>query len=156
MRYLALILFAGMTSAAFAGHHHGCPCYPECKTEPNEKTCNTIECDQVCIPAVKFPWESCCCLKPGRTRTIHKLGSKDYECGTKRVWDWSIKKKDNGSNGAAGCCDGTCEASCGAAPLPDQPAPADVEQPEAPTPAAADEAPVPPVSQYLQFFPMTR
>ena len=154
MRYLALLLVACMPTAAFAVHHHGCPCYPECSVEPNEKTCYTVECDKVCIPAVRFPWESCCCKKPGNTRTIRKLGSKDYECGSKRVWDWSIKKSDGCDGGCAGgCAAGCCEASCGVSDFSSQPAVAD--EPQAPTPAE-EPGPTPNVSQYLQFFPMNR
>ena len=144
------------------GHHAQGVCCPECKTEPNEKSCYCVECEKICIPAVKFPWESCCVRKPGKVRVVRKLTKKDYECGQKVVWEWPKPEKVPcctsghgcacGQAGCDGCCDVGCavtdgctSAGCAVIEAPVPPAvPVAPEVEVAPTPAA--EALLPPTN----------
>lgn len=128
-------------NAAAAGHraHHGpcganCPrCHKYCQLEivPTtvEKSCWDIECEEICIPAIRFPWEKCCEPKCGTVITVKKLKKVTYECPScECVW--------------TPVCN-TCGSCCGAPaqgefapplgnPLPPQP------------PAIQDGPPVPP------------
>ena len=44
-------------------------------TEPTteKETCYDVECTEVCIPAVRFPWQSCCTPRCGRVRLVQRL-----------------------------------------------------------------------------------
>lgn len=55
-----------------------------------EKHCWKIECEDVCIPAVRFPWE----------------------CGGSKLTLFSLFKGKKGC-GKAGCCDAGCDGGCG-------------------------------------------
>jgi hypothetical protein len=59
-------------------HHH---CQLEVETVKEKKSCFDVECEAICIPHVKLPWEDCCePPKCARTRLVHVLVEKDYEC----------------------------------------------------------------------------
>ncbi len=63
-----------------------CPnCQHHCKldveTVKEKHVCFDVECEAICIPQVKYPWEDCCTPpKCARTRLVHVLVEKDYEC----------------------------------------------------------------------------
>ena len=66
-------------------------CCPEWVPEKEDHYCWQVERDFVCIPPVKFPWQSCCDLKCGRIRKIHKLKIYEYECDVCK-FKWNLKK----------------------------------------------------------------
>ena len=106
---LVLTLLATTTLTASAGE---IPCGAGCVPCPKkicvtvgcpttiEKKCWKVECEEVCIPAIRWPWEywrarksNCCtsgpcaggcgcCLPPkcGRVITVRRLKSDKYEC----------------------------------------------------------------------------
>ena len=99
--------------------HHGqgaCVegCCPECKTVPNEKKGFDVECEKICVPPVKFPWESCCVRKPGTVKVVRKLAKKDYECGKKVVYEWPKPEKVPCCNEGHGCKHIGCARCAGA------------------------------------------
>ena len=74
--------------------------------EPNKKRCFCVDCEKICVPAIKFPWESCCVRKPGYVKIVRKVSKKDYECGKKVVWEWPKPEK-------VPCCVSGCGHGCG-------------------------------------------
>ena len=114
---LALMGTSVWTSAGLAGdetHQHGlfCPrchgtCYPTLTKAKETKTCWEVETKTICIPKVRFPWESKCCNKGcgkegcvppkcGRTKCVNVLVKREYECSTcKYTWDPDSHKNDN-------------------------------------------------------------
>ncbi|MFG0334769.1 MAG: hypothetical protein ACF8TS_15550 [Maioricimonas sp. JB049] len=67
-------------------------CQPTVTAEPREEECWEVECEYVCIPPVRFPWQPCgtpggC----GKIRRVRKLKKVKYECGTDYVWEWNVK-----------------------------------------------------------------
>ena len=78
--YLAMALLPFFAPSALASEF-GCQCCQSCGgacvlkvTEVEEDdTCYEVECEEVCIPAVRFPWESCRTPKCGRVRLVAKL-----------------------------------------------------------------------------------
>ncbi len=77
---LTTAIMSFFASSALAGEF-GCPCCQSCggacvlKVEQVEEdeTCYDVECEEVCIPAVRFPWETCRTPKCGRVRVVAKL-----------------------------------------------------------------------------------
>ncbi len=51
-------------------------CRTYAKVDTVEKDCWEVECKEVCIPAIRFPWESCCCRDScdGRSSLLSKCG----------------------------------------------------------------------------------
>jgi len=153
-------------------------CCPECKTEPNEKSCFCIECEEICVPAIKFPWESCCVRKPGKVKVVRKLTSKDYECGKKVVWEWPKPEKvpcctsGHGCGGhgcgrvgcascdAAGCAvvEGCSSTGCAdvSVPLPPEVPMAPVEMEPTPAEAPAPEEAAPPLPSASNLYNKAR
>ncbi len=128
-------------AAAANGHraHNGpcgtnCPrCHKYCQLEivPTtvEKSCWEIECEEICIPAIRFPWEKCCEPKCGTVITVKKLKKVTYECPScECVW--------------TPVCN-TCGNCCGA-PAPGEIAPPPLGAPVPPVPLQNDGPPVPP------------
>ena len=74
------LLVLALANTAFASEF-GCPCCQSCggacvlKAEQVEEdeTCYDVECKEVCIPAVRFPWDSYRTPKCGRVRVIARL-----------------------------------------------------------------------------------
>jgi hypothetical protein len=152
-------------------HHRGCGvCCPECKVEPNKKSCFCVDCEKICVPAIKFPWENCCVRKPGYVKVVRRISKKDYECCQKVVWEWPKPEKvpccvsghgqgcghGGGHCGCSTCCDGG--VSSGSAVMMDSAVPTPAPEPAAePTPAAepqptpADVPSPPPVSMYQKM-----
>ncbi len=115
--------------------HTCCVLKAECGKE--EKSCWEVECEEICIPCVVFPWqkskakhtghgsESCAVGCSGcstvnngaRVKTVRKLKKKTYECPQCK-YEWSPDGKGNGCC-SAGCCTGDCcETGCDAGSLP--------------------------------------
>ena len=112
---LAFVLASSWTNIGQSGEEgHGshCPrchetCYPTVTKDKEEKQCWNVETKTICIPKVRFPWESRCCdkgcgkdgclpPKPGRTRTVNVLVPHKYECSTcKYSWDVDSYKHDS-------------------------------------------------------------
>ena len=89
-----------VTIQAFADHHAVCDRCPSCQAkvccpEPTEikveKHCWEVECEQICIPKFKWPWESCCeapkCGKVRSVKVLKKVEKECKECGYK----WTVK-----------------------------------------------------------------
>ena len=73
-----------------------------------EKSCWEIECEEICIPAIRFPWEKNCEPKCGTVITVKRLKKVTYECPSCKC-EWTP------------VCS-TCGNCCGA-PDPIQPPP---------------------------------
>jgi hypothetical protein len=120
---LSLVMMTAGTLPA-AGHpRRGGHCVtvcPKCRTscqlevvsEKEEKSCWQVECDQVCVPRVVFPWQTgkthsqcragcydsrsnsggpCTCFNNGAwVRTIKKLKKHSYECPACK-YEWTTK-----------------------------------------------------------------
>lgn len=86
---LAVGLSAAMSASAggiiqgrhcpHCGHHQPCPAVPESIKE--KKHCWQVECKNICIPAIRWPWADCC--QPpdcGKVKTVKVLKKIEYEC----------------------------------------------------------------------------
>jgi hypothetical protein len=98
----ALVLGHAVMALARAGgiQGHGCPecgcavCRPVQVPVKEKQHCWEVECKQICIPAVRWPWESCC--EPprcGKVKTVKVLKKVEYEC-TKCGYKWEIQAVD--------------------------------------------------------------
>jgi hypothetical protein len=107
------------TASARAGdciHDIECPeCHHVCKfsveKEKEKHHCWKIKIEPVCIPRVKFPWESCC--KPpkcAKMKYVRKLEKHEYECEVCK-YKWT---PECAACGAGGCCG--AGAGCSALP----------------------------------------
>jgi hypothetical protein len=94
----AILIPLGATLAG--GHGHTCPdcgcaiCRPVETTIKEKDYCFEVECKQVCIPAIRWPWESCC--EPprcGKVKTVKVLKKVEYECA-KCGYQWEIQAVD--------------------------------------------------------------
>ena len=99
---ITLGLIAGSISAIVAGEgfEYGlrrCPgcgsCKSEAKLEKDKKTTFTVECKEICIPPVQFPWSKCKPAKCGYVKAVRvlKKGSKPVE---KCTYEWTVEKCD--------------------------------------------------------------
>ena len=104
MAVLALLLVLPLF--ADAGHgaakpRCGCPscgnavCVPSREPEVDERYCWKVEFKQVCIPAIRWPWQSCCEPKCGKVKTVKVLEKVEYECD-KCGYRWDVRP--------VGCC----------------------------------------------------
>ncbi len=103
-----------------------------------EATVFKVECETVCIPPIRFPWECGPLRRCGQVRVIKKLVT-DKEKHTECTYEWS---------GIACCpqcshrikcrpaCPPACEPAC---PVP-VPCPGGVDQPTYPQPSSLDNA----------------
>ncbi|GAA4438293.1 hypothetical protein [Bremerella cremea] len=97
---------------------YGKTCSPEVKQTETKHNCYADKCKDICIPAVRFPWEDCCTpLKCGRVRSVKQLTKFEYKCPDCEV-KWNVV--DSGCNcgpgacGPAGCgCGNNCGGACG-------------------------------------------
>lgn len=100
MRFIPalIILIAVPLNSVRAGSClSGCKSPGSCRPVPHQETikeeCFDVECEYICIPGIKFPWQRCC--EPpscGRVRCVHRLTSHEHERGAKTVWDWEITR----------------------------------------------------------------
>ncbi|HRX81372.1 MAG TPA: hypothetical protein P5307_20020 [Pirellulaceae bacterium] len=129
------------------GHRAYCPhcgdaCYPTVTKGKETKTCWNVESVAICIPKVRFPWESNCgkgcggkdcgkenCVPPkcGRTKYVNVLMKHEYECSTcKYSWDVdSYKNGDDKRNKAFGY-----DEPSNAAPTVSEPPPVEASLPQ--------------------------
>lgn len=93
---LAVALAAAMTASAggiiqgrhcpHCGHHQPCPAVPV--TIKEKKHCWQVVCENICIPAIRWPWEDCCTPpRCGKVKTIKVLKKIEYEC-EKCGYEW--------------------------------------------------------------------
>ncbi|MEO9590744.1 hypothetical protein [Rhodopirellula bahusiensis] len=99
-------------------------CVVEVEKEEVDVKCFDVECEAICIPPLRFPWECGPLKKCGKVRTIKKLVI-DKKTKTVCVYDWSAitccpdcRSRARGifgcGNGCSesGCCDSGCETGC--------------------------------------------
>ncbi len=87
-------------------------CFPRRTKEKVKKHGWNVLCENVCVPAFKWPWESCCKPKCGYVRGIHVLEKHEYEC-EKCGYEWTIKCVRSSCNGRSGQGGAFCP-DCGA------------------------------------------
>lgn len=97
-------------------------CCPQLETKTIEKSSFEIECKDICIPAVRFPWSKCCEPRCGRVRTVRVLKKKTIkleQCG----YEWKIQGGcATGCGQCAACTKALAAPSQEPAPLPPAPA----------------------------------
>ncbi|MGN6548084.1 MAG: hypothetical protein ACTHK7_23820 [Aureliella sp.] len=54
-------------------------CCPEKVTKKEKESCWEVECKEVCIPPVRFPWMKCWPLSCGRIRVVNVLKKEETE-----------------------------------------------------------------------------
>lgn len=96
MPRLALTLAALLAASPLPA---GDVCCPSCRSEgacvlkvepaTEEETCYDVECKEVCIPPVRFPWESCRAPKCGRVRVVARLKQDKREEPTCK-YEWLV------------------------------------------------------------------
>lgn len=134
--FIACLVACGAIVAnepAQAGHgrHHRCMncaqkrCELKVSRETEEVDCYEVECEDVCIPPVTFPWE-CRPSHCGRIRTVAQLTTDTVErqvC----VYEWDVVEI------CPRCCDAMRAAGCEPAPgvriLDDAPEPVPMADP---------------------------
>lgn len=82
-------------------------CCPDCGRsvcrlvrEPvaDEKYCYQVECKQLCIPKIRWPWQSCCdAPQCGRVKTVKVLKRVEYECEA-CGYRWELQPAPCGGN----------------------------------------------------------
>ncbi|HEX6987421.1 MAG TPA: hypothetical protein VF170_18730 [Planctomycetaceae bacterium] len=118
MRHFLTLFAAALTTATAAAadwpSQFGCPhcrcgraCVLKVEQVDAEEDCYEVECEEVCIPAVTFPWESCRTPKCGRSRVVARLTEESRptkEC----EYEWVLAcpkcgriEKNGEKNGAA-------------------------------------------------------
>ncbi len=88
----------GWGGTLLAGPGSGqCPnCGAECRPIRDESTmkrhCWKVEWEHICIPPVRFPWQSCHePLRCGRVKAVRKLKKHEYECPSCRIrWEVTV------------------------------------------------------------------
>lgn len=139
----------------------GKTCSPEIKETETAHNCYADKCNDVCIPAVRFPWESCCDpLRCGKVRSVKVLTKWEYKCPDCEV-QWNVVNSGCCGNGSCnGSCGGNCGIACGSdmsSGVISSPTPTEAPQPMPPVVTPDDAAPseVPPmppmVIQQTQF-----
>jgi hypothetical protein len=92
--YIPLLLATVVSVAGCATMRHDCcppvpiicpKCQHHCtlviEKVKEKRVCYDVECEPICIPKPKLPWEDCCAPPQcARTRLVHVLVEKEYEC----------------------------------------------------------------------------
>lgn len=65
-------------------------CCPEKVTEKQKESCWEVECKEVCIPPVRFPWMKCWPLSCGRVRVVNILKKEETEVEKCEI-KWKVK-----------------------------------------------------------------
>lgn len=106
-----LVVVSLVASVALAGNHHckTCPqchnkvCVPTPETIKVKKHCWDVECKDICIPHVRWPWEDCCAPpKCGKVRTVKVLKKVEYEC-EECGYKWNVQTVDCNCGACASC-----------------------------------------------------
>tara|TARA_R110002111_G_scaffold67_2_gene634 strand:+ start:63687 stop:64145 length:459 start_codon:yes stop_codon:yes gene_type:complete len=101
----------GACGSSNNGCSQGCKtCRLHMETLKVKKYCFNIECKDICIPPVRFPWQKCCELKCGKIKTVRVLKKHEYTC-EKCGYKWTVE------NLCGDCNSGKCETT---APQPVQ------------------------------------
>ncbi|MEX2560277.1 MAG: hypothetical protein WD403_10205 [Pirellulales bacterium] len=110
MQALVIFIVATLASAALGadhGHrwfHRGCgSCSLKVEHEAAKQECYEIECKQVCIPPVRFPWQKCHGEACGRVRTVRVLKAEEHDV-ERCVYKWEVHRGCAGCGQAAGRC----------------------------------------------------
>ncbi|MFV0445071.1 MAG: hypothetical protein ACK5Q5_15965 [Planctomycetaceae bacterium] len=92
-------------------------CCPTCEQEKIEKSGFDVECEHICVPKVRLPWQSCCTPRCARVICVHRLKKQTIECGEKCVIQWEAKpvcrycgKPRTGTDSNGGCGPAACVA----------------------------------------------
>ena len=88
-------------------------CRPETEKVKVKNTCFMVECKDICIPAVKFPWDDCCEAKCGKVIKVRVLKKHEYECEQCET-TWNIEEVPTCCNKGCntGCCTTPCQTGC--------------------------------------------
>ncbi len=109
---VSALVTVGAVRAGVGHGHDGCcearcpscdkTCRPESITTKEKKTTWDVECEDICIPAITFPWQKCCGPRCGKVITVNRLKKIEYECescGCK----WNIESLPCNSGGNCDC-----------------------------------------------------
>lgn len=105
---LSIIVLVGITHAARGGD---CTCCPSCghkvcrvrfEEQTVDKHCYKVECEDICVPQYRLPWQMCCKPKCARVKTVKVLKKHDYEC-KKCGCVWEVFCVGKARCGAKGC-----------------------------------------------------
>jgi hypothetical protein len=103
-----VVLALSLAANASAGNRDRCPdcgnatCVPSLETVKEKKQCWIVECEKICIPHIRWPWQSCCELpKCGRVKNVKVLRKVEYEC-EKCGCKWDVQS-------VGGCPNGACK-----------------------------------------------
>ncbi len=103
-------------------HSQGCKtCRMHVETLKVKKHCYNVECKDICIPPVRFPWQKCCTLKCGKIKTVRVLKKQNYTC-EKCGYKWTVECQCSACS--SGNCDTTVQKSVPAAAFKPPRAPA--------------------------------
>ncbi|PQO25539.1 hypothetical protein C5Y96_24705 [Blastopirellula marina] len=177
-RYLAIIglglLFFGSGCCATkcctptCCSSYGKTCSPEVKEIEVAHNCYADKCKDVCIPAVRFPWEDCCSpLRCGKVRSVKQLTKWEYKCPDCEV-KWNVINNGCCGNGN-GCCGngngcgcggsgcGACGVGCGDPACGYSEAPQPMPAVVTPETSPSEVPPMPPVViEQTSFYAPTR
>lgn len=77
--------FSGAVAGIIQGKHcpncHHSVCHPVPEMTKEKQHCWKVECKEICIPAIKWPWSPCC--EPprcGKVKMVKVLKKVEYEC----------------------------------------------------------------------------
>jgi len=95
----------------------GCKtCRLHVETLKVKKHCFHVECKEICIPPVRFPWQKCCELKCGKIKTVRVLKKNEYTC-EKCGYKWTVECQC-GSCSSGNCVTGVQKAAPSPSPAP--------------------------------------
>lgn len=112
-------------------------CVPSREIEQQKHTAFDVECKWICVPKIRFPWESCCEPKCAWVRKAKTLKKVEYECPhCKYTWT-AVCECPSCQSGACppGACPSQGHQSLGIPPVPK--ATSDDSTPHASTPPAS-------------------
>lgn len=117
-------------------------CMVEAERTKEKKSCFEVECEEVCIPAFRWPWEKHCAPKCGRVRTVRTLKTEEFEVDA-IDYQWNIREVLCVDCRAREACPTCASASKPQSPEPGRalplPEPQLPEPPPAPAPASVPE-----------------
>ena len=149
MRRFPLLLAVLTLPGAVVAGQFGCPtcqscggaCVLKAEVVTEDETCYDVECKDVCIPAIRFPWDSCREPKCGRVRRVATLKTDSRETKACK-YEWVILCPRCGRAEADG------ESKPTVPPMPQAP---DSQTPVPKSPAASPKAPpMPPAAPPAQ------
>lgn len=125
---LAVALLVAMSHTASAQHRSGCAVQSDCTARPTccpscsarcifeakpitvEKSCYEVDCEPICVPKVRFPWQKCCEPMCAEIKWVNVLKTRTYECEDCE-YSWKVEWDGNGCS---------CEDHAAPAPKADQ------------------------------------